>query len=86
MPKVLLRRDTEENWNKYNPILKKHEIVKIFLNNNESKFKVGDGISKYSELPFVEGDKFVIDANTPFITGNFEIRFDVNLDGSLPNE
>lgn len=84
--KVILRRDTKENWEKYNPVLKKNEIVKIFFKNDLPKFKIGDGFSKYSDLPFVEGDKFVIDANTPFITGNFEIRFDVNLDGSLPNE
>lgn len=85
---VLLRRDKESEWESHNPILRKHEIVKVFLEDGSSpKFKVGNGVSRYKELPFV--DKFVFDASTPFITGtergNFEVRFDVELDGSLPN-
>lgn len=51
--KVILRRDTKENWEKYNPVLKKNEIIKIFFENDLPKFKIGDGFSKYSDLPFV---------------------------------
>lgn len=86
---VLIRRDKESAWDKHNPVLRKHEIVKVFPDDGSTpKFKIGDGVTSYSDLSFV--DKFVFDANTPFITGTkrgcFEVRFDVNLDGSLPYE
>lgn len=87
MLRVLLRRDTVENFMKANPVLKKHEIVKVFFTNEKPRFKIGDGVHKFSELSYV--DKLVFDVNTPFITGSgnteFSIRFDVNLDGSLPD-
>jgi len=55
---VLLKRDSRENWNKHDPILKDSEIV-VVRDYDEEKvlkkvaFKLGDGVHKYSELPFV---------------------------------
>lgn len=47
------RRDTEENWIKYNPILKKDEICVVYTNYAGTMYKKGNGNSRYTELPFL---------------------------------
>ena len=50
--RVLLKRDTEENWNSNNPVLLKGELVFVDTSNG-IKIKVGDGSSTYSQLEFM---------------------------------
>lgn len=45
-------RDTSANWTKYNPVLFDGEIVIVDTDAGEVRYKVGDGIKKYSQLPF----------------------------------
>ena len=46
------RCDTENEWIKYNPILKYREFV-VSVDKNGARYKIGDGISKYDKLQFV---------------------------------
>ena len=46
------RRDTQENWEKNNPILLNGEIALVDTPNGELRMKIGDGANRYSALPF----------------------------------
>lgn len=47
--RIILRNDTKENWTSVDPILLKGEMgIEIDTNN----FKFGDGVKKWSELPY----------------------------------
>ena len=46
------RRDTQENWEKNNPILLNGEIALVDTSNGELRMKIGDGANRYSALPF----------------------------------
>jgi len=46
------RHDTLENWNKYNPVLAKHEVA-VARGNADNYIRIGDGISRWKELPFL---------------------------------
>lgn len=50
---VYPRHDTEENWIKGNPILKKDEICVVYTNYAGAMYKKGNGNSRYNELPFL---------------------------------
>ena len=46
------KRDTEANWTSKNPVLLNGEIIVVDMASGETRFKVGDGAKKYSQLPF----------------------------------
>lgn len=46
------RRDTQENWEKNNPILLNGEIALVDTVSGELRMKIGDGANRYSVLPF----------------------------------
>lgn len=46
------RRDTQENWEKNNPILLNGEIALVDTVSGELRMKIGDGANRYSALPF----------------------------------
>lgn len=46
------KRDAEANWTSKNPVLLNGEIIVVDTASGETKFKVGDGAKKYSQLPF----------------------------------
>lgn len=50
---ICVRGGTEEEWLRVDPILQKNEITYDSTNNS---FKVGDGISKWSELEYIGGN------------------------------
>lgn len=50
--KVGLRYDTKANWEKFNPILDKGEMI-VEQDNGKCYLKVGDGKSKYSNLEYI---------------------------------
>ncbi|BAF69593.1 hypothetical protein [Nitratiruptor sp. SB155-2] len=44
------RRDTKANWEQYDPVLAAGEVA---VQTDTYQIKVGDGVKKWSELPFV---------------------------------
>lgn len=50
--RVKWKRDTSANWTANNPILLDGEIIIIDTNAGETRFKIGNGISTYTQLPF----------------------------------
>ena len=49
--KIVIRNDTEANWTSANPVLLEGEVG-ITMDTNPKKFKVGNGTSTWSELPY----------------------------------
>lgn len=49
---ILPRCDTEQNWNAVNPVLKENEFIIVGIDDTCRKYKLGDGVHRYTELPF----------------------------------
>lgn len=49
---IMPRRDTEEKWEEDNPILKEREICIVYTQWRGIEYKLGDGKTHYSHLPF----------------------------------
>ena len=54
--KIQVRRDTLSNWNANNPVLSSGEIAFV---TDENKFKVGNGSSAFSSLPYLQADAYI---------------------------
>lgn len=55
--RILLRNDETANWLKnQNTVLEKGEAGVEFLTNGKTKIKIGDGVKKWSELPYIGGE------------------------------
>ena len=50
--RIQWKKDTSSNWTKNNPVLLNGEIAIVVTNTGETRFKVGDGTSSYTALPF----------------------------------
>lgn len=46
------KRDTAANWEAQNPVILNGEIVLVDTNVGELRAKIGDGVKRYSQLPF----------------------------------
>jgi hypothetical protein len=46
------KRDTDANWISKNPVLLDGEIVIVKDGNGNSRMKIGDGVSTYTQLPY----------------------------------
>lgn len=55
LTKIVLRNDSSENWSLANPVLLKGECGIEFLNNGQTKLKIGDGITSWNQLPYFGG-------------------------------
>ena len=60
--KIQLRGDTKDNWESINPILSERELALVATDTlqpkNYNSIKIGDGIKKYSDLPFINPGDF----------------------------
>ena len=45
-------RDTSANWTSNNPVLLDGEIIVVDTGSGETRFKIGDGVKTYTQLPF----------------------------------
>lgn len=55
--RILLRNDETANWLKnQDTVLSKGEAGVEFLANGKTKIKIGDGVKKWSELPYIGGE------------------------------
>jgi hypothetical protein len=50
--RVQQKRDTSANWTSADPILKNGEIILVDTAEGELRLKVGDGVKRYTQLPF----------------------------------
>ena len=46
------KRDTSANWTSKDPVLLNGELIIVDTVSGETRFKIGDGTKKYSQLPF----------------------------------
>lgn len=60
--RVKWKRDTSANWTTNNPVLLDGEIIIVDTNAGETRFKVGNGTSTYTQLPFQ--DEYIQNAIT----------------------
>ena len=72
MIKAIIRKDTIDNWNNENPILKRKELVAA-TNGERTFYKIGDGVSAFREINYVycvaEIEEFSIyDNQDPILT------------------
>lgn len=52
--RIKLKKDSASNWQQGDPILLNGELIIVVTAAGETRFKVGDGTSKFSQLPFVD--------------------------------
>lgn len=50
--RIQTKRDTASNWEKNNPVLLSGEMIIVDTNAGDTRFKIGDGSKRYSQLPF----------------------------------
>lgn len=50
--RIKQKRDTAANWEAKNPVILNGEIVFVDTSAGELRAKIGDGVKKYSQLPF----------------------------------
>ena len=48
---IIIKKDTTENWNKAKNFIPKDGEIICYSDNNQ--YKIGNGISKISDLPFL---------------------------------
>ena len=65
--RIKLKRDTEGNWTSKNPILLDGEMIIVKTNDGKIRKKIGDGVKKFSELPY---DEITIDSATSTTSTN----------------
>jgi len=49
------RKDTDESWSASNPVLLDGEVILVSIE-NKIRQKVGDGVNRYTDLPFLDSD------------------------------
>ena len=52
--RILQKRDTASNWTSQNPTLMKGEIAIVDTLQGETRLKIGNGSSTFTELPFID--------------------------------
>lgn len=63
-----IKRDTTENWNKAKNFIPKENEVIIYTDSGNKK--IGDGITKLSELPFIDYNFYSVEGTTLIINTN----------------
>lgn len=46
------KRDTASNWETNNPVLLSGELIVVDTDAGDARFKIGDGVKTYTQLPF----------------------------------
>lgn len=85
--KIRIRRDTTENWRNGNPIL---ALGELGADMTLQRIKVGDGVSVWNNLPYVNSELFRhVEALTKMIgglTGGGTLKDPVETPGALPTK
>lgn len=87
--RVKNKRDTEANWTSKNPVLLNGEIAIVDTTSGETRFKVGDGTKRYSQLPFQDAATLANYVKTTRKINNKALSSDISLTasdvGALPS-
>lgn len=79
--RIRWKRDTSANWTSNNPVLLNGEIIIVDTDSGETRFKIGDGVKTYTQLPFEdEVVRNLININTSAIT---TLNGDATTEGSV---
>lgn len=79
--RIRWKRDTSANWTSNNPVLLNGEIIIVDTDSGEMRFKIGDGVKTYTQLPFEdEVVRNLININTSAIT---KLNGDNTTEGSV---
>jgi hypothetical protein len=54
IPLMIPRRDTLARWNQFDPVPAENELCLAY---DKAKFKIGDGVHTWKELPWFKGSK-----------------------------
>lgn len=65
--RVQSKRDTSANWTQNNPVLLNGEVIVVDTNSGDVRFKVGNGTSTYTQLPF-QDEAIYSELNTKLTT------------------
>lgn len=52
--RIQQKKDTDANWTSNDPILLENELIVVEMENGECRFKIGDGVHAYKDLPFLD--------------------------------
>lgn len=52
--RVRQKKDTSANWETYDPIILDGELIFVEMPDGDIRTKVGNGVYRYSELPFID--------------------------------
>ena len=61
---VIIKKDTEENWNKAKNFIPKENEIIVYI---DAGIKIGDGKTKVNKLPFIDQSFYSIDGTTLII-------------------
>lgn len=50
--RVKFKTDTSANWTDKDPVLYSGELIIVITASGEKRFKIGDGVKTYKQLPF----------------------------------
>lgn len=75
--RIRMKRDTAANWTSHDPVLLDGEIIIVDTGSGETRFKIGNGTSKYTQLPFedervralITSSKTIVGVNSDFSNG-----------------
>ena len=61
---TLIKKDTSENWNKAKNFIPKDKEIIIYTDVFPKGMKIGDGITKVNDLPFVDINHYEVEDDT----------------------
>ncbi len=61
---TFVKSDTTENWNKAKNFIPKDKELIIYTDAFPNNLKIGDGITKVNDLPFIEESDYYVEDDT----------------------
>lgn len=82
--RIQLRCDSSSNWTAYDPVLLEGEKIVVITDVGETRYKIGDGVKKYTQLPFDdEVMRNLVNNKQDKITGSVGQYIAVGADGKI---
>ena len=58
---TLIKKDTSENWSKAKNFIPKEKEIIIYTDYAPNGMKIGDGVTKVNDLPFIDNNQYSIE-------------------------